>query len=261
MNENSVCMSVRERNFSLLASGDIAELPKIPADANHCNGRNWQKTNYCKRPPGWGTQHRGTGRCKAHGGNSLRGIAHPGFKGRGYGKSLPSHIAVHYDEALRDENLLNLKSEIALCDARLGELTEQLGKGTGAQLANRLTRKYNQVNGSAVSSNAKVRAKFGQYLGELGDIIALISNNASIWDDMGVWIDRRQRLTEAEVRHMIHIRAMISAEEVMQLVGQLLRILRDRVYDRKVLAAIVDDIGLLLPSGEGTVNQDGAGRG
>ena len=34
----------------------------------------------CRRPAGWGTDHPGMGRCKLHGGASLRGAANPAFK-------------------------------------------------------------------------------------------------------------------------------------------------------------------------------------
>ena len=34
----------------------------------------------CQQPAGWGTEHPGTGRCKLHGGASLRGHLHPRYK-------------------------------------------------------------------------------------------------------------------------------------------------------------------------------------
>ena len=34
----------------------------------------------CRRPAGWGTDHVGEGRCKLHGGRSLRGFLHPRYK-------------------------------------------------------------------------------------------------------------------------------------------------------------------------------------
>jgi len=34
----------------------------------------------CRRPAGWGTDHVGEGRCKLHGGRSLRGFLHPRYR-------------------------------------------------------------------------------------------------------------------------------------------------------------------------------------
>jgi hypothetical protein len=34
----------------------------------------------CKRPAGWGTDHVGSGRCRMHGGASVKGVEHPNFK-------------------------------------------------------------------------------------------------------------------------------------------------------------------------------------
>ena len=54
--------------------------PKIPVGINpdmgsaagpRCCGRNGAKTKYCRRQPGWGTDHYGSGRCFQHGGLSI----------------------------------------------------------------------------------------------------------------------------------------------------------------------------------------------
>lgn len=45
-----------------------AHVPRDPDDVQ-CNGKKSGKVNeYCQRPPGWGTDHPGIGRCKWHGG-------------------------------------------------------------------------------------------------------------------------------------------------------------------------------------------------
>jgi len=56
------------------------------------------------------------GRCRQHGGMSLAGAAHPGFR---WDKALPSNFKVPFQAAMKDRTLLHLRQDIALVDAML----------------------------------------------------------------------------------------------------------------------------------------------
>ena len=62
------------------------------------------------------------GRCNLHGGKTPIGAALPQFKTGRYSKYLPARLAERYHEAERDPELLSLRSELALVQARLAEL-------------------------------------------------------------------------------------------------------------------------------------------
>ena len=62
------------------------------------------------------------GRCRMHGGKSLGGIASPNFKHGGYSKFLPVRLGDNYQEAMADPELLALRDDIALLDARVHDL-------------------------------------------------------------------------------------------------------------------------------------------
>lgn len=65
------------------------------------------------------------GRCRFHGGLSLVGPASGTFKHGRYSKLLPKGLAAHYSAARSDRELLGLREEIALVDARMMQLLEQ----------------------------------------------------------------------------------------------------------------------------------------
>ncbi len=77
----------------------------------------------------------GRNRCRMHGGASLRGSNHPNFKHGRRSKALPRHLLRIYEEACSDANLLDLRSEIALGDARVIDLLERLGEEQGPDRA------------------------------------------------------------------------------------------------------------------------------
>jgi hypothetical protein len=59
-----------------------------------------------------------------HGGATPRGVNHPSWKGRGYSKDLPAQLRDRFMASVEDPHLLSCRSELALIDARLGEVIE-----------------------------------------------------------------------------------------------------------------------------------------
>jgi hypothetical protein len=60
--------------------------------------------------------------CRFHGGATPRGVASANFKHGRYSKAIPDRLVGMYEKALSDEDLIALRDEIALIDARLSEL-------------------------------------------------------------------------------------------------------------------------------------------
>ena len=55
----------------------------------------------------------------------MKGIASPSFKHGRYSKVLPKGLSTHYLRAQEDRDLLALREEVALVDARVAELLER----------------------------------------------------------------------------------------------------------------------------------------
>lgn len=64
---------------------------------NTCGART-RSGGRCKHPAGWGTSHVGQGRCKLHGGASLRGPEHPNFTHGRHSKYFHASNLVGFDE-------------------------------------------------------------------------------------------------------------------------------------------------------------------
>jgi len=65
--------------------------------ARVCGGKTRSGTP-CQQPAGWGTDHPGEGRCKLHGGCTLRGPEHPSFKHGEQSKYFDPRDVVGFDE-------------------------------------------------------------------------------------------------------------------------------------------------------------------
>lgn len=97
----------------------------------YCNAKN-RAGQPCKRPAGWGTDHVGTGRCKLHGGKSLKGYEHPNFKTGNsslYHDYLPDKIKAKV-EAFENADPLDLTHELAVARGLLAEFLSRFVEGT-----------------------------------------------------------------------------------------------------------------------------------
>src|SRR5690606_19849988 len=80
--------------------------------------------------------------CRMHGAGSKGKPGGRPIKHGRYSKHLPERLAGKYAEAQADERLLELRDEIALLDARLGELLGSLDAGESGALWQALKAAY-----------------------------------------------------------------------------------------------------------------------
>ena len=80
------------------------------------------------------------GRCRMHGGATPRGMASPHFKHGRYSKDLPVRLAAVYEQVRGDDDLLAVRDEAALLQARIGELLMSLDADDAAESEERIWR-------------------------------------------------------------------------------------------------------------------------
>lgn len=98
-------------------------MPIKKPSSKYCNARSPNSiTGYCRKQPGFGTTHVGTGRCKFHGGSSPgRNVIH-GM----YSKSLTSNLKKEFDKLVNNTMLVDLSSELALTKGLLSNLLDNI---------------------------------------------------------------------------------------------------------------------------------------
>lgn len=177
------------------------------------------------------------GRCYLHGGKSLIGAASPTFKTGRYSKYLPSHLAQRYEEARTDRELLALRDEIALLDARLGELLDRIGTGESASRWQDAQKAFSELKKARVTSDAKL---FVEAMDNLDNAL-YAEDDYALWDEIASLLDLRKRLVESERKRLVEMQSMITSERAMVLLATVVDIIRNHVRDRNALAAISAD--------------------
>ena len=225
----------------------VVELPKI-APGKTCNARNKAHTKHCARPAGWGTDHPGVGRCKLHGGSSLKGKAHPLYKHGKYSKVLPDRLSDHYEELLSDHRLLELKDDIALISAMINEALEDLRDNfnTSAVYFRQIMR--------LIKDLTSVIKLCGDSIPK--DVVDLVSSlNSAIKDAYGMqskreeilrMLDEKRKLTESERRRYVEMHQIFSAEQVMAVLAGVISVIREVETDPERQERIASGIRKLI---------------
>lgn len=190
------------------------------------------------------------GRCRRHGGKSLKGVASPLFKHGRYSKSLPENLVGNYRQAQKDPKLLELRDEIALMDVRINELLSQLTPNEHSP-SRRITRLIDKVRGAAAGNSEAAEA-----LAQLEDIIGQSSHEDRVWKGIGYLVDRRKALVETESKRLLNSSQAITIDQVMLLIGVISDILKRHIPDKGVLTNISREIYKYCQSSTGVSQED-----
>ena len=193
--------------------------------------------------------------CTVHGGLTPGGIASPNFKTGRYSKYLPQRLLERYQQAAQDPELLALREDIALLDARISELLSQVDSGESGKRWQELVRLRGEVLGVAQAGD---RDQFRQVLQKLLETINQGASDFETWSEIVELLDQRRRLVETEQRRLVAMQQMITTEQAMTLVTALATSVRSHILShldhevaQDVLRAIQTDLTRLLNRGPG----------
>jgi hypothetical protein len=176
------------------------------------------------------------GRCYFHGGKSLAGIASPRLSDGTYSKYvLPPRLRKRYDAALNDPALLEQRREIALIDARLGDLLARVDTGESGALWSALMERREEL------IDAKRGGDTIKQVLALNAILDLISQGHAdyrAWRELGAALDQRRKLVESERKRLVEMQQVMTSEQAMLLMDALLMAVKANVQDRGALNAI-----------------------
>lgn len=188
---------------------------------------------------------KGSKRCRMHGGASLKGIASPAFKHGRYSKTLPPRLLEHYNTAVQDQELLSVREDIALVDARLADLLKRVDTGESGKLWE-LARKA--TDDLRMAMNNENYGGVSLAVDKLDRLIGSGLTDHAAWSNLLIILDQRRRLVESEQKRLVAMEQMITSEQAMMLIAGILDSLKQNIKDRHVLNAINADLMRLVGS-------------
>jgi hypothetical protein len=208
-----------------------------------CGARTKHDGTPCERSP-----IRGRTRCRLHGGKTLVGTACPHFRSGRYSVYLPERLRERYEQAEDDTELLSLRSEVALVDARLVDLLSRVDSGESGQLWTDLKRAHREFT---VAKRGEDVARMHTTLARVEQLIDSAVDDHQAWAEIGERIEQRRRLTESEAKRLVVLQQMLTAEQAMALMRAMIDIITRHVTDKQALRDIIVDMRALTEQPHG----------
>ncbi|KKN88059.1 hypothetical protein LCGC14_0251310 [marine sediment metagenome] len=209
-----------------------------------------------RRRDGWPCESRWTmanGLCKMHGGAARRGAEHPAFvhgrASRVY-DGLPARFKQAYLASIQDDDLLSLRSELAMADVRAGELVERLDTGESGERWRRL----GQLAEGLVSELGTDDPSPDALRGKAAEISALSERAADderAWRELRSSHQHRRKLADTERKRLKDLHAYLTAEEALAIIARLTDTIVRHVEDKAALTAILHEIQALTGNDPG----------
>jgi hypothetical protein len=182
---------------------------------------------------------KGRNRCRMHGGKTPVGTACKHFRSGRYSAYVPARLRARYEQAQADAELLSLRSEVALVDARLAELLSRVDSGESGQLWADLKKAHQEFT---VAKRGQDVARMRTALARVEHLIDRAVDDHQAWAEIAELLEQRRRLAESEQKRLVSLQQMMHVEDALLLVRRLSDIITVHIADRKILSAILVDM-------------------
>lgn len=170
--------------------------------------------------------------CRVHGGMTPQpGPTHPNWKHGRRSKWIPSRLADKYAESLNDPQLTEFRQDIALLESRLYELLET---GESLPLWDRARESFRALRQAMADKDGLSTAYF---LGELENYINRGMADSLRWAEVYKVTEQIGKTKEREHKRLVQAQQMISAEQLLVMLGQIADAARRTITNRDELVA------------------------
>lgn len=197
------------------------------------------------------------GRCRYHGGASLKGVDSPSYKTGRYSKYAPTQLIPLIDEAFRDPAMLSQRQEIALVTSRAESLMQQMESCPTGRTWNELRKLFQDWRTGEIE--AKQCATAGDDMGEkrarerstaacvaLGRILDAGQSEFESWEQIGSLVEQRRKLVESERKRLVESQQVIALTQVQTILDALIRTIREHVVDGPTVLRIESGFSSIL---------------
>jgi len=186
-----------------------------------CKAKSKQSGERCKR---WAAIDREV--CVIHGGKTLQGAASGTYQHGRYSKSLPTQLAARAEEARRNPRLLSLDDDIAVAEARLAQLFEQVETGEAGRPWRAL---QGEMEAFGVASRLGDAAALEGHFQAMRTLVEQEVARGAAWEEIGrVW-ERRCKLVQTQVKTLTSLQQMVTSQQMMLFLGAIMSAVTEAV--------------------------------
>lgn len=180
--------------------------------------------------------------CMSHGAAAIRlGPAHHNWKHGRYSKLVPNNLKEVYETSVTDPEILVQRDSIALCDARMGELLEQLSESPSPPWKE-AGREVAKLRTALAKEDPKA---LHDVIDTLDEMIKAGSSTDRTWEKIFQAMKRRGDSVEQERRRLEAQKAYITGPQVVALATRMVDLASKYIDDRAHLALFIEEVKLL----------------
>lgn len=185
-------------------------------------------------------------RCRKHGGKSPLGAQHPRAKHLRYSRDIVGkELLTRYQQAMHDPELMDLRHDIALTEARIADLLQGLETGESLRAWKRMKTVYDDF---VTANNKGATADAVLAIQEMGRLIRFGIDQHAKWKEIQESQVHKRKLTETEHKRQSDMKQMMTTEQAKNLM-----IFTINVVKRRILQFFPDEKGQELMA---TISQD-----
>lgn len=185
------------------------------------------------------------GRCRKHGGKTPVGIASANWETGKHSRLFPTLPTRLLDAAARshaDPELLSLRRQISVLEARDGELYAELTTGESGAAWGQASRVLREA--LLVQEDEERGHEFPGLMHQLELIVADGVGDRVTWAEIHNNYEMARRLRDSEMTRLKSLQAAMDAKQVKSIIGRLLAIIKRRVIDPTTLGLIMEDVAV-----------------
>lgn len=180
------------------------------------------------------------GRCRMHGGKSKVGPEHHKFvHGQRSEYYLPGQLGRDFEAALNDPSLIELRRQLALAEAREGELVRALSDADAAGNWAEAWRAFIAVEDALAADDAE---RLPEAVHALRKALEGGIPHETLWARIRENAEHKRRLSETERRRLETLSQFITSERAMAQMALVTESIQRHVNDPHTLAAIAAEI-------------------
>jgi len=148
---------------------------------------------------------------------------------------MPQHLYERFEEARQDPDLLSVRNDLALMEARLTQLMERIDEGASEQCWRDLKERFGDLKRAR-----RIHDKDAEEmaLAKIEDTIERGERDTDTWEDVRKTIELKVKLSQAELKRLMAMNQILTVENAMTLLGRVVDAVKRHVQDEQALAAI-----------------------
>lgn len=174
--------------------------------------------------------------CRNHGaGNPDRPGGRPITIGR-HSQHLPKRFLESYEQYLNDTDYMVMRSEIALLDARMGEILEKLDDAVSDNAWMYVRRALSILKTKDTLASNEVM----DVTGYLEDALEMTATEKEIWNEVTDLIEARRKVADTERRRITEAQKYLTYDEAYAMTALFVNAVTDLVEDENIRTQILE---------------------